>query len=99
MKKTFQLKVENKAPERVLETIKKEIRKYIKREKGKRLPEGVDYWDLQCKYGATEDIAKEIKFVDIMKCVDAALTKGRDSFYLEIISAEGIRKPRERDED
>ena len=33
MKKTFQLQVEGKHPERLLEAIKHDIRKYLKRER------------------------------------------------------------------
>ena len=42
MKKTFQLHPEGKNPDRVLEATKHEIRKYLKRERGRVLPKGVD---------------------------------------------------------
>ena len=40
MKKAFQIDVSNKTRERQIDSIKNEIRKYIKREKSKKLPEG-----------------------------------------------------------
>ncbi len=91
MKKTFSLTAENKAPERHLEAIKNEIRKYIKRENKKRLPEGVDYWRFVCAFGKNDEAPKAIDFKDIMKNVDDAATESCATFYLEIIATEGIR--------
>ena len=42
MRKTFQLHVEGKNLDRVLDAVKHEIRKYIKRERRRDLPEGAD---------------------------------------------------------
>jgi hypothetical protein len=57
MKKTFQLQVEGKHPERLLEAIKHDIRKYLKRERRRDVPEGADFWDFDCKFGLTEEAA------------------------------------------
>src|SRR5438445_150104 len=57
MKKTFQLKAEGKHPDRVLEAVKHEIRKYIKRERRRELPAGADFWDFDCKFGLTPESA------------------------------------------
>lgn len=89
MKKTFQLNIENKNKDRVLEAVKHEIRKYIKREKRKNLPENVDFWDLQCKFGKNQDESVEIKFIDITKNIDEASSENWDSFYIEIVSQKG----------
>ena len=58
MKKTFQLRPEGKNPERVLEAIKHEIRKYLLRERRKPLPAGADYWDFDCRFGASLETAE-----------------------------------------
>jgi hypothetical protein len=58
MKKTFQLAAEGKNPDRLLEAIKNEIRKYVKRERRRELPAGADYWDFDCRFGATEAAAQ-----------------------------------------
>jgi hypothetical protein len=47
VKKTFQLRPEGKHPDRVLDATKHEIRKYLKRERRRDLPEGVDFWDFR----------------------------------------------------
>ena len=95
MKKTFKLNVENKHPDRLLEAIKHEIRKYIKREKRKALPEGVDFWDLKCKFAKNDEEPKTIDFNDITKFINEAAQEKCDSFYMEIISTKGIKKVEE----
>jgi hypothetical protein len=92
MKKTFQLNIENKNKDRVLEAVKHEIRKYIKREKRKTLPEDVDFWDFKCKFAKNSDEPVEIKFVDITKNIDEASIENCDSFYMEILSSKGYYK-------
>ncbi len=99
MKKTFQLSDGDKNKERVLEGIKHEIRKYIKREKRKTLPETSDYWDLKCKFGKNNEEPQVIRFIDITKNIDEAGQGDADSFYLEILSEAAKRKPREKNTD
>ena len=55
MKKNFPLQAEGKHPDRVLEAVKHEIRKYFKRERNRDVPKGVDFWDFDCKVGLTAD--------------------------------------------
>ena len=59
MRKTFQLHVEGKNRDRVLDAVKHEIRKYIKRERRRDLPEGADFWDFDCRFGRTKEDAQE----------------------------------------
>ena len=99
MKKTFKLHIEGKNPDRLLEAIKHEVRKYVKRERGKTLPKDVDYWAFDCKFGVTEDAAEAVRLADITKKMDEVATAGGDSFYVEILAAHGIRKPREQDDE
>ena len=84
MKKTFLLKDSKKAPQRVLESVKSNIKKYIKREKRKDLPEGFNFWKINCKFGKDKDNASEIRFEDIMKNINEASEQNLDSFYIEI---------------
>ncbi len=94
MKKIFKLKEENKNPQRQLDAIKHEIRKYIKREKRKSLPDDVDFWDMKCKFGKNNEEPKVIEFVDITKYIDESSEQDCDSIYVEIISTKGY-KPKE----
>lgn len=86
MKKTFKLKQENKHPDRVIDSIKYEVRKYIKREKKKALPEDKDFWFFDCKFAIGDEEAKVIEFVDITKSIDEAAKSEAETFYLEILA-------------
>ena len=61
MKKIFPLQVEGKHPDRVLEAVKHDIRKYFKRERGRPVPAGADFWDFDCKVGASADSAQVVR--------------------------------------
>ena len=65
VKKTFQLNIEGKNRDRLLEASKHDIRKYVKRERSRALPEGVDYWDFDCKFGADEASAEPVHFATL----------------------------------
>ena len=95
MKKTFPLTVEGKNPDRLMEATKHEIRKYIKRERRRTLPEGVDYWDFDCQFGATQDTAVVAHLAGLMALIDALVQSGGKQFYVEILAKHGHRKPRE----
>ena len=86
MQKTFQIDVPNKTRERQIDSIKNDIRKYIKREKSKKLPVGFNSWFFDCKFGQTKEDAKVINFADVIKSVDLAQRENYPSFYLEIVA-------------
>ena len=94
MKKTFQLHIEGKNSDRVLEAIKHEVRKYIKRERGRDLPKGVDFWDFDCKFGATQDAAEVVHLAQLTERMDTVVLAGGTQFYVEILAKHGIRKAR-----
>ena len=94
MKKTFQLKPEGKNPDRVLEAIKHEIRKYVKRQRRVPLPVGVDFWDFDCRFGTTEAIATDVHFATLIALIDAVAKEGGDAFYIEILAKNGHRQTR-----
>ena len=94
MKKTFQLKPEGKHPDRVLEAIKHEIRKYVKRQRRVPLPAGVDFWDFDCRFGVSEAVAASVHFATLTPLMDAVAKDGGDAFYVEILAKSGHRQPR-----
>ena len=73
------------------EAVRAEIKKYVKRERGKTLPEGVDFWDLDCRFGHTEEEAEVVHVSDMSKSIMAAEALGLTSFYVEILAKEGHR--------
>jgi hypothetical protein len=66
----------------------------VKRERAKKLPEGVDFWDFSCKFGDTKDDASPCHLKDITKYIDEAEAKEQTTFYVEIIAVEGHRQKR-----
>lgn len=92
MKKTFKLHIEGKNSDRVLESIKHQVNKYIKRERRKQLPPHVDYWDFNCRFGVVEAEAEVVHLAEIRKKMDEVSRSGGDSFYVEILATPGIRK-------
>jgi len=96
MKKTFVLTHPKIKADRLFEAVKRDVKKYIKREQNKELPENVDYWDFDCRYGHTEQEAKPIHKSEINKFIDKAEELKLESFYLEIIAKPGHRKNKEK---
>ena len=94
MKKTFKLDIEGKNRDRVLEATKHEIRKYVKRQRRVPLPEGVDYWDFDCKFGSDETNAVVVHFATITELIDALAKEGGAAFYLELLAKPGHRAAR-----
>lgn len=92
MKKIFPLTSPNHQAPRVVEQIKNDIRKYLKRERKKSLPESVDFWDFNCKVGQGE-AEPEIKHVEeIVPAIDQAAANACASVYIEILATPGHRK-------
>ncbi|MDD2844946.1 MAG: DUF6172 family protein [Rhodoferax sp.] len=94
MKKTFQLNIEGKNRDRVLEATKHEIRQYIKRERRKTLPEGVDFWDFDCQFGTRPDNAQGVHLATLTALIDAVALAGGEAFYLELLAKPGHRGAR-----
>jgi hypothetical protein len=91
MKKNFPLQFEGKNPDRVLEAVKHEIRKYFKRERNRALPKEVDFWDFDCKVGSSAETAEVVKVSAVVEGVDALAKTGAASAYVEILSKHGVR--------
>lgn len=85
MKKTFQLRPEGKHPDRVLEAVKHDIRKYMKRERRVPLPEGADFWDFDCRFGTDKDSAQVLHVADLTAQLDTLAQAGAPACYVELL--------------
>lgn len=94
MKKNFALTATGKHPDRVLEAVKHEIRKYLRRERRRELPEGVDFLDFDCRFGFNADSADVVHLSALIGQVDAAAREGAASVYVEILAKPGHRTKR-----
>jgi hypothetical protein len=91
VRKTYTLNIEGKNRDRLLEASKHDIRKYLKRERNKALPAGVDYWDFDTKSGVDEASAVVVPYGDLFRSIDALVADGGDQFYVEVRSKPGHR--------
>lgn len=95
MRKTFALETPGKHPDRVLEATKHEIRKYVQRERRKPLPAGADFWDFDCRVGATADNAEVVHLASLTERIDALVQEeGRKAIYVEVLARPATRNPR-----
>ena len=94
MKKTYVLSVVGKNRDRLLDASKHDIRKYVKRERAKALPEGADFLDFDCQVGASAATASAVHFAEVMGAIDALVGGGADQFYVAITSKPGHRAAR-----
>ena len=94
MKKTFPLTAPGHNAPRVVEAIKSDVRKYLKRERRKPLTEGVDFWDFSCRVGQGESAPESKHVEEIIPAIDAAAAAECGSVYIEILAVPGHRMPK-----
>ena len=91
MKKTFPLTQPGHEPARVIEGVKNDVRKYVKRERRKTLPAGVDFWDFDCKVGAGPATASPLDLAAVVPAIEATAQAGAAAVYVEILAKPGHR--------
>jgi len=99
LKKIFSLQQKNKHPDRVLDSIKYDIRRYLKRERKKKLPEDATFWDFECSFGQDSDSARSISVSQIITALDKAKESAWTQCYVEIIAKATHKEKVEKKED
>jgi hypothetical protein len=94
MKKTFPLAIEGRHPDRVIDALKHELRKYVRRERRRPLPAGVDYLDFDCRFGTDQALAEPAHLSALGALIDAAARDGAAQVYVEILARPGHRQAR-----
>ena len=94
MKKIFPFQVPGRDDARVLEAIKGDVRKYLKRERRKKFPEGFDLWDFTCKLGADQATATATPVAELIPALDRLAASGAKQAYVEILAVPSNRPPR-----
>jgi hypothetical protein len=84
MKRTFTLDHPKIKMPRVVDSVKHDIRKLIKKERKKPLPSGAIYWDFDCKFGQSEETAVEVHLSSLTKNIDELVEKNIMTIYVEI---------------
>jgi hypothetical protein len=93
MKKVFPLRVPGKADARVIEAVKHDVRKYVKRERRKTLPEGFGEWDFDCRVGASAAVATPTTLKEIGAAIDAVTATESTEVFIEILARATHRPP------
>ena len=94
MRKNFPLHIDGRHPDRVLDAVKHEVRKYLKRERRRDLPEGIDFWDFDCKCGLQAADAEVVHLSALIAAIDALAKAQATSVYVEILAKHGKRTPK-----
>lgn len=95
MRKSFPLTSERQKPERVAEQLKGQIKKYLRRERNKKLGEEFDYWAFDCQAGADQASASPLHEKELGKAIDQALEAKQEEIFLviEARAAKRVSKP------
>jgi hypothetical protein len=93
MRKNYPLRPEGKHPDRVLEAVKHDIRKYIQRERRRELPEGAHFWDFDCRFGATQADAQTLHPAALIAELDTLAKTGAEQCYVELLAKPAVRRP------
>ena len=91
MKKNYPLQVEGKNPERVLDAVKHDIRRYFKRERARAFPPETNVWRFDCKLGLDESNAQETTEATLFTELSALAAQGATSVHVEINSRADVR--------
>lgn len=92
MKKTFALRPEGKHPDRVLDAVKHDLRKYMKRERRREVPAGADFWDFDCKLGVDKASAETTHPNALVAQLDALAKTGAAQAYVELMAKPAKRQ-------
>ena len=94
MKKTYQLDIPGKNRERLLDAARHDIRRYQQRELRRPLPEGFDFWDFDCRFGASETQAEKAKVAELSALITTLTQDGTPAFYVELVARPAKRSER-----
>tara|TARA_R110002167_G_scaffold126558_2_gene307357 strand:- start:2047 stop:2349 length:303 start_codon:yes stop_codon:yes gene_type:complete len=84
MKRTFKLEHPKIKVPRIVDSIKHDIKKFLKKERKKTLPSGTKYWGFDCKLGQTEETAVEVPLTSLTQTIDELVEKQMMTIYVEI---------------
>ncbi len=84
MKKTFKLDHPKIKAPRIVDSIKHDIKKYLKKERKNPLPSGAVYWGFDCKFGQSEETAVDVHLSSLTKNIDNLVANNIMTIYVEI---------------
>jgi len=94
MRKTFSLHQDGKDDARVLDAVRLDVRKYVKRERRKTPPAGFTLWQFHCRVGTAAETATVLEVDDVVGAIEIVAASGAPSVYVEILAEAGNRPPK-----
>lgn len=94
MKRTYQLQIEGKNRDRLLDAARHDIRKYQQRELRRPVPEGFDLWEFECRFGADEASSEKTTVGELSALITTFTQDGANSFYVELLARPAKRSER-----
>ncbi len=94
MRKTFPLHLPDRKDSWVMSSILVTLHKYVKRERRKEFPEGMDWWEFRCRIGANEESAQSCELADMPAAIEAIAQAEHPEVYAEIISVAATKPKR-----
>lgn len=85
MKKTFNLIHPKIKVPRVVDSVKHDIRKFLKKARSKPLPTGATYWGFDCKFGQSKETAVSVTPSSIMAGIDDLVANNIMTIYVDIM--------------
>ena len=82
-------------PARLADSIKHDIKKYLKKERAKVREEGVPFWDFDVVTGSTEASASPIELREINQHIDTAVEREANGIFFRITPKPGKAKSSE----
>lgn len=86
MRQTFTFAESTHKPPQALAALKSKIRKYIKRELRKPLPDDKHRWAFDCRVGPTQDDATDALVSEVIHRVDAVFETDSPTVFVEIFA-------------
>ena len=98
MKKTYKLEHPKIKVARIVDSIRHDIKKFLKKERNKSLPSNAYYWGFNCKCGQTEETAVDVNLSSLTKSIDELVDKNMTTVYIELVAIP-IMKPESQSEE
>ena len=84
MKKTYKLEHPKIKVARLVDSIKHDIKKYLKKERSNNLPAGTKFWDFDCKLGQSEELATTVPLLELTNSIDDLVLNKATTIYVEM---------------
>ena len=84
MKKTYKLDHPKIKVARIVDSIKHDIKKTLKKERSNKLPTGTKFWSFDCKLGQSEETATAVPQLELMSSIDDLVLNKAKTIYVEM---------------